>query len=91
MSAYDQFTRDLAQKAADDAAAAINRTIALHPTLYGKTMIAILAGRNAMAIPAGMVAAQSNGSPEEVVEALWSRLKPVILKATKAVMEDAQA
>ncbi|MEE3155802.1 MAG: hypothetical protein VX309_09785 [Pseudomonadota bacterium] len=86
---YDLFTRDLANKAADDAAQAINRTMALHPSLSGKTLIAIMAAGNAMAIPAGMVAAQSSGSPEEVVEALWQRLRPVILQATTDAMKGA--
>ncbi len=81
MANYDQMTRDLAHKAGDDVCAAIDRTMALHPAMDSKIMIALMASGQAMAIPAALLAARLGADPETVCDVLWSRVKPIILSA----------
>ena len=82
---YDQITHDLAIKAADDACAAIRRTMALIDDPASKTMIAMMAAGQAFAIPAGALAFRLGGEPEAVVDVLIKRIRPIILDAIKAL------
>lgn len=89
MSEYDHITRDLAHKAADDAVDAIYRTMALHDDIASKTMIAMMAAGQCLAVAAGATAAKLNLSPDDprasevVVDALWTTIRPITLSAIK--------
>lgn len=80
---YDQITRDLSQKAGDDACAAIHRTMALVDDPRSQTMIAMFAAGQAFAIPAGALAARLGAEPEKVVDVLIERIRPIILDAVR--------
>jgi hypothetical protein len=85
---YDQLTRDLAHKAADDACAAIYRTAALHDDLASKSMIATMAAGQTLAIACTFLASKVGGrasqNPDTVVDALWAMLRPITLDAMLA-------
>jgi hypothetical protein len=83
---YDQLTRDLAHKAADDVCAAMSRTMALHPDLSGRVMIATMAAGQALAAAAGVLSVKIGiDNPEAVADALWATIRPTTVDAIKAV------
>lgn len=79
---YDAFAKDLARKCGDDVAAAIRRTMALHPDLDGKVAIAIMAAGVANAAAAGVFCQYTNiNDPERMADALIEITKPFTISA----------
>lgn len=80
---YDQITRDIARKAAEDVCGAINRNMALVDDPMSKTLVAMMAAGQAFAIPAALLAIKLHTDPETVADVLIARVRPIIVEAIK--------
>lgn len=82
----DLITRDLCRKAADDADAAVKRTCALLPDPVDQAGVALFAAASVLGIASGYFCtlAKINGkhaSTDEIVDGLWTRLRPMVMRA----------
>lgn len=83
----DPIIDDLLRKCEDDVSDVIMRTAKLSPTQLGAATISLGAAAVALGVAAGAVAANCDESPapEEAADALWERLRPMVVRAFEAI------
>ncbi len=87
----DQLTRDIAAKCGDDVTAAIKRNMALVDTPEAKLSVSLSAAASAMGTASGSYLAMHDARDQPPVhqfaaaDGIWRTLKPMVLKAMKAI------
>lgn len=79
----NHITDDLAHKASDDTAAAIRRVWQFAETHFDQMHMATMAAASALAYSAAAMNAHlgEGHSPDEVSDAMWEILRPMVLRA----------
>lgn len=79
---HRQIVSDLADKASDDTTEAIRRAFQFAETPFDMMEMATMASASALAYSAAAMNAHlgAGHSPEEVTDALWQILRPMVLK-----------
>lgn len=85
----DHIVNDMGKKCADDVSDAMMRTLRIIDTPQGAAIVATFAAAAALGIATGAFAATiENGSPEETADALWVKLRPMVVRSAAALNGD---
>lgn len=87
--------RDIAAKCSDDVAEAISRNMKLVDGGEAMTQVAVMAAGRAIGVASGafLAFASCHGEEvtgDEVVDALFERMRPIVMRAIKDLMELSQ-
>lgn len=89
MTEYDQLTRDLAHKAADDAQDAIMRVIVLSGDQQQRAMIINYAAGAIMRLTVAVISKATHRPPAVVADVIWARLRPHIIAGAERTLDEA--
>ena len=76
--------RDLQRKAADDVRDQLNRTLSLLDDPFDRSSVALIASGSILGVTtANMLVAYSVGTPDEIADAIWFKLRPIIIETVR--------